>query len=159
MLKIRIQNLIAAQRTSGYSLAHYAGWTDDELQQFLAGTFTPSDEMLQRLEKQLVEEENNLPVSQGHGVPRRDEDVIESLIYRVGQDGYLTFTKALDIVGNDREKTERLLNKACEDDLLTCTRPLAFNAEFIPARYYLTNKGRNYFQRIASSELFNFPHS
>lgn len=126
-------------------MAHCAGWTDDKLQQFLAGTFTPSDEVLQRLEKQLVEEEHNLPVSQGHGVPRRDVDFIDTLIYHAAKNnGSLSLDEATKLVCNNRDKAVEILKKACEKGLMIepPSSAIFISGNFSSLIYRLTEEGK-----------------
>lgn len=140
------------------SLAHFSGWGEPQLEEFLADNFTPSDEMMAKLENQLEEEIRSIPRSEGHGVPRRDEDIIETLIYNAGKERIgLTFDQIVELVRGDREKAERLIQKACNDGLLGYTPPAGFNREFVPSYYYLTKRGKAIFERIPSGQTPNFP--
>lgn len=132
------------------SLAHFSGWGEPQLEEFLADNFTPSDEMMEKLENQLEEEIRSIPRSEGHGVPRRDEDIIETLIYNAGQNrGGIKYEDAVTLLGGDNVKTEYLLEKACEDGYFHPPIPPAIlNGVSTPIIYYLTQKGKEKFLHI-----------
>lgn len=157
-LRRRCHAVIQIQEIVAHALSHFSGLTDTELARFLEGTFTPSDEQLQKLEDRLIYEEQNQPRIQGHGVPRSDESMIETLIYNVGKEKIgLTFDQIVELFSSDREKAEQLIEKACNDGLLGYTPPAGFNREFVPSYYYLTKRGKAIFERFPSEQSLNFP--
>lgn len=149
-LRRRCRAVIQIQEIVAHALSHFSGLTDTELARFLEGTFTPSDEQLQKLEDRLIYEEQNQPRIQGHGVPRRDEDIIETLIYNAGQNrGGIKYEDAVTLLGGDNVKTEYLLEKACEDGYFHPPIPPAIlNGVSTPIIYYLTQKGKEKFLHI-----------
>lgn len=87
---------------------------------------------------------NNNHISCGHGVPRRDVDIIETLIYNAGQNGgSIKYEDAVTLLKGDNVKTEYLLEKACEDGYFHPPIPPAIiNGVSIPIIYTLTEVGK-----------------